>query len=458
MLNASDFEEIASFIKEYRPEPGDEGLCFRVMVTDAFINRVDAVFAIVPDFLTFRLEKIHAYESLKLLKEKVISVSVDTGILQNHGLEIYEDWPSFLRKIKNRLKSPSFFYVISDDSLFPRDREEHKVRHYLDIIALVEILCDNCDFRSSDTRLVFLHKSNLEFEIDFGEPEVDAGLDGITIFQEMFKGEEHTGQKKSLLKESLYNMIANVNEKFRFKNLLNNFGSFSTQITQSYHLFVSEFSFDDVRREYEEKTREYVFEINKIFADVQTKMLGVPAILALAAFRFSTISQPNQWIPNLIILVAVLVYLHMMIYLIRSQDDTLLAIKREIKSQMKRFRKDYQKEGRLLHIFEDNLEQRCEKQRVALKNFYWVMGLLFLVTISLFVWSACKEFYSDEKVEKPIVSQESTLNDNLVRPKNKKENLAVGNSDTLNEASQKINVNFQKTVDEPSDGNRDSSP
>jgi hypothetical protein len=383
----NNFEEIVNFISKYPPVSDQDELSFDVLVSRSFIHDVNNVMQVDPDFLTFKREKNYAAEKLQHMIGSKITASLNLRYLRSRSFEIYADWDNFLSKTKNRIHSPDRFFIVSDSLSYPKDIDNTKIRHYLEITKFISILRENKDYQSGESRLVFLQKSNIEFEINYCVKDVDAGLDGISIFLEMFHGDEHIGQKKSLLKEALFNMLVSVNEKVRFSYLLKNFGAFSMQITQSYNLFVSEFSFDDIRREYEEKTREYVSEINKIFADVQTRMLGVPAILALAAFRFSTISEPNQFIPNFIILAAVIVYLWMMYYLIDSQEDTLKAIKREIRSQMKRFRRDYQKEGRLLNIFEDNLEDRCDTQRKRLRVFYGILGFLFLVTLTLFCFS-----------------------------------------------------------------------
>lgn len=413
MVEPKRLERVVGFLRKYAPVLREQGLTFDIDISKEFIKDVESISGSDYNFLSFKREKIYYSESLKHLIDEKVSVSVDVDCLQRNNLNIYLDWSSLLKKVKNRIKVPKTFFVISDGVFYPEDSDDHRIKHYLDITKFIDILFDNCDYQSSENRLVFLHKSNIEFEIDYGAEAVEAGLDGISVLLDMFRGEEHVGQKASLLKETLHGMLVSVNEKSRFTFLLENFGAFSTQLTQSYHLFVSEFSFDDVRREYEEKTREYVTEINKIFSDVQTRMLGVPAILALAAFRFSTISQPEQFFPNLIIFVAVCIYLYMMFYLIRSQEDTLQALRREIKSQMKRFRRDYQKEGRLLRIFEDKLEDRCDNQRKALRKFYWIMGVLFFLTAILFGASLYQFITNDNSI---LVEADSVLSSQEEKP------------------------------------------
>lgn len=393
----TDFEVFVNFQEKYPFSVNQEGVSFEVVVSEEFISDAEAVLRIDDDALSFLKDKYHGIDQIQYLLGKSVLVEVSFQSLRRRGINVYEDWSKFLANVRNKVDAPDCFIIINDGTIYPSKEESAKVRHYFDIVNFVKILRDNSDHTVGPDKLVFLHKTNIQFNIVYGEKDIEAGLDGISIVLEMFSGDEHSGQKKSLLKENLHKMLSDVKQKDRFEYLLSHFGEFSTQLTQSYQLFVSEFSFDDIRREYEEKARDYVAQINDVFSDVQTRMLGVPAILALAAFRFSTIAKPDQFWPNAIILVAVFIYVYMMFFLVKSQKDTLGAIKREIRSQMKRFRKGHKKEARRLKIFEYDLEKRCEKQQKLLTGFYWIIGGLFIVTLIIFSLSFHSTFIASSE-------------------------------------------------------------
>ncbi|WP_375170727.1 hypothetical protein [Marinobacter sp.] len=393
----TNFQKIIDFFEKYRPEELNEKFGFVVVVSPSFIAEANEVQNVTDGCLSYFQTRHFADELLKEFDGQEVTVFIDLASLRKNGFNVYIDWSAFLKKRSNRIESPKQFYILEDGSKFPADNPSYRVEHYQYIISFIGILIDACDFRPSDDRLVFIHKSTIEFEINYTSDAVDKGADGAHAILDMFKGEEHSGQKKSLLKENLYNTLYSIKESERFNHLLMNFGSFSSHLSQSFNLFVVEFSFDDIRREYEEKTRKYVAEINEVFSDVQARMLGVPAVLALAAFRFSTISEANQVFPNLIIFVAVFIYHLMMKYLIEAQEDTLSSIEREMKSQMKRFRRDYKNNERVLKLFEDNLVDRCLKQKRNLNNFRHMMRVLVVVVFGLFCTSVYQYFTKDAK-------------------------------------------------------------
>lgn len=408
MEATADFQKIIEFFDKYNPEEINERFGFMLRVTREFIVDAKELNKATDGVLSFYTNKYISDHLLDRLDGIDVTVYIDLELLRKNGFNIYRDWNAFLRRLSNRIKCPSRFYIIEDGSRFPAEELSYRVEHYLNIIGFVDVLLESCDFRPAEDRVVFIHKTTIEFELMYSFDAVEKGADGAHAILDMFKQDEHSGQKKSLLKEHLYNTLYSVKEAERFNHLLMNFGSFSSHLSQSFNLFVIEFSFDDIRREYEEKTRKYVAEINEVFSDVQARMLGVPAVLALAAFRFSTISEANQILPNLIIFVAVYIYHLMMKYLIEAQEDTLSSIEREMKSQIKRFKKDYKKSGRILELFEDNLVMRCSRQKNNLNKFRYMMRCLVIVVFCLFGASVYQNFLINSETSEKVSDQMGT--------------------------------------------------
>ncbi|TOH25031.1 hypothetical protein CGI85_24020, partial [Vibrio parahaemolyticus] len=140
----------------------------------------------------------------------------------------------------------------------------------------------------------------------------------------------------------LYDFLKSVQKDRRFEYLLTHFGEFSAQVIENYDLYVSEFSFDDVRLEYQEKKRDYMLKINETFSSIQTKALGIPVSLAFVALRLSTSKTGDVTeATNMLLFASAIVYGLMMWLLIQNQKHSLKSIETEYKGQINRLKKEY---------------------------------------------------------------------------------------------------------------------
>ena len=182
-------------------------------------------------------------------------------------------------------------------------------------------------------------------------------------------------------------MLSGIQKNARLTYLLTNFGEFSKRLSENYHLFVSEFSFDEVRKEYEESKREYLTKLNDIFSSVQTKMLGIPVSLAVASIKISPIIDANSFWSNLLLFTAVWVYSYMMFSLIKNQTHTLSSVRDEYQSQMNRLKHQYSEQYEIIKHIEHDLDKRHDFQFQSLVRFRrMIMGLLIFVSL-LFLYS-----------------------------------------------------------------------
>ncbi|TOB59545.1 hypothetical protein CGK02_21970, partial [Vibrio parahaemolyticus] len=186
-------------------------------------------------------------------------------------------------------------------------------------------------------------------------------------------------------KTALYDFLKSVQKERRFEYLITHFGEFSAQVIENYDLYVSEFSFDDVRLEYQEKKRDYMLKINETFSSIQTKALGIPVSLAFVAIRLSTSKTDSLTeATNMLLFVAALVYGVMMWLLIQNQKHSLKSIEIEYKGQINRLKKEYpDHHDKIILEFED-LDKRCRTQRFQLNVFLvLIIGLVLISYIHL---------------------------------------------------------------------------
>ena len=345
------------------------------------------------------------FDELKKKVDKNFTAGITSNFLTSKNLSIYLNWEDFLKVGTNLINIPTSFWIIETDSIYPEPKPEAEVntdslqeecsalKGYLNLVSVIKLLQKNADHSvkkggTALKSLIYLHKARLNIPINVNSDLVKASYDGISIIESTFNTDtEHKEQKVSIFKEVVYSFLNGVPEQNRFIYLITHFGDFSTRLNENYHLFVSEFSFDDVRKEYEEKKRDYLGKLNDVYSSVIVKMLGIPIALALIANKISaTVDASSFWV-NLFLLFAVSIYCFMMVMLIANQKHTLSAIHSEYNSHMSRLKHQYPDEYQRIVEIKLELDLRREFQTNCLNGFYVMTAALFFLVLSYFLWS-----------------------------------------------------------------------
>lgn len=317
----------------------------------------------------------------------VYKLSLSLVNLRQDRINIYTNWDNFFSDSKNQSYLPENFYLIDDESLFTGDENNltGELKHYVNTTHLINTLRDIADHTENVNgsfipNVVMLHKNRLEIPCKYKLKDIQSGLDGITHVNKWITDNTHHDQKVSIFKTSLYDFLKSVQKDQRFKYLLTHFGEFSSQVTENYELYVSEFSFDDVRLEYQEKKRDYMLKINDTFSSIQTKALGIPVPIAFVSMRLST-TQTTEYNPqtDTLLFIAACIYGLMMWLLIKNQKHSLQSIESEYKGQITRLKKEYpDHHDKIKNEFSD-LDKRCNAQRRQLNLFIFFITVLIIV-------------------------------------------------------------------------------
>lgn len=335
------------------------------------------------------------FVDLDELSEKsghMVTGKISLITLKSQGLNVYLGWREFLDYKPNLTKIPPNFLILSEGIVYPNEYPCGKAKHYKEICEFLKVLISNADHTESLAEnvikgVIYLHKSRIEIPLIYAENCLGEGLDGISVILAMFNDGSHLDQKNSILKEVLYSLLINTQQSDRLEHLLTNFGEFSKRLNENYQLFVSEFSFDDVRKEYEEKKRDYFSKLNDVFSSVQVKMLGIPISLALASLKMSAIVDDVTFWTNLFLALSIIIYTVMMFMLIKNQKHTLSALKNEYESQMARLKHQYSDQYDEIVGILSELNTRYDYQTTCLNWFYVMTAALFLLVIALFTWN-----------------------------------------------------------------------
>jgi len=306
--------------------------------------------------------------------------------------DIFQSWSELLSFKPNLLNCPKSFYILDDKISYPSTEHQGQLKHYLEVISLIQLLVehsDHAEYLSNEVidNLTFLHKSRIDIKLTLQDVDLIDSLDGISAISTYFEDIAHKEQKKSIFKEALYSIVTRSKVEERLSYLIHHFGEFSKRFVENYQLFVSEFSFDEIRKEYEENKRDYFVKLDEILSSVQSKMLGIPISLALASFKLSSIVDSQTFWANLFLTLSIVIYSSMMVMLIKNQKHSLTALKSEFTSQMTRLKYQYSEQYDEIENMITDLNDRHDYQKKCLNWFYVMSGSLFIIVFALFLWN-----------------------------------------------------------------------
>lgn len=389
-------ETILRLHKKYHFTKKNGYFKFSSEVSSEFIQDIEPISSqIIPEISYIdkekNVEKVDEWTTLKSQSGLTVTVSLSQDALISNGFPVYQDWASFLEYKKNFFTIPDDCLLLQDELIFSQCKNQKKFCHYKRVHSVLQLLKDNADHLqcfSDDiiNEYLFLHRSALlisskKLNGDFLEIE----LDGLDILNSILSENSHEQQKKSIFREVLYGLLIDVPEEKRLEYLFRNFSEFSKRINENYQLFVSEFSFDKVRLEYEEAKRDYFLKINDIFSSIQAKMLGVPISIVLTAIELNDPENSSDDLSTLLIRIAIIVYSIFMFMLLINQNHTLKSIKEEYTSQMKRLKYHYTAQYEQIGDILGELDKRALFQKVLLKFCAVIVVLLVLAVIFFFI-------------------------------------------------------------------------
>ncbi|HAS8545225.1 TPA: hypothetical protein I7775_23095 [Vibrio vulnificus] len=236
------------------------------------------------------------------------------------------------------------FYDSTDDECNPSG----EIKHYLEIAEIWKILKGCCDHTISVTEITFLYRKKMTLKSIYNPDVLKQEFDGLDRFTRILKdldSDAHKDGKAHILQNSLVGLLGHIPEKERFEFLLVNFTKFTSRFDDAYHAYVVGFSFDDLRKEHEERYREYMVKINDIVSSSLIKALMIPSALYLTATRTQAIQTSKTishgleaTIVNVGIGVAAIAICMIYWWILNNEKSSLTSIKLEYSSLMGRLK------------------------------------------------------------------------------------------------------------------------
>ncbi|AMQ88327.1 hypothetical protein [Marinobacter sp. LQ44] len=233
------------------------------------------------------------------------------------------------------LFKPFDFYGLHDEP------EGYLLKTYVKVVSLISIIdsiADHEDKSSGEKTLIFLSSEKIEIPIVYGSQDFRE-WEKYQDFVELFSDKAHRKQKSTVFKKVISDALRDVDAAERFSYFLANFDRLVTRIHQNYDLYVSEFSFERIRKKNKAEIAQHLVRINSVFSDIQTQLLTLPIAGLLAAGQMEAGSSGS--IKNLSIVAAALSFAFLLSFVLRNYFSSLKTVKSEIDSQKNSLKEEY---------------------------------------------------------------------------------------------------------------------
>lgn len=327
-------------------------------------------------------------------------------VTNNDGLLIF---PSMNALVKKRPVTPpkAFAIYCEDGEIHFYDSQDEKpeltgeIKHYLEVANIWRVLKDCCDHSGSAAEMTFLYRKKLTLRSSYDSRVLEREFDGFERFTRILKdlsNDVHKEGKAHILQNTLVSILGLVPEKERFEYLLLNFTKFTSKFDDAYHAYVVGFSFDDLRKEHEERYREYMVKINEVVSSSLTKALMIPGALYLTATRTQSI-QSSKSLANAMEVVVVNVGIGLaavaicMVYwwILCNEESSLASIKVEYQSLMGRLKDKSIDAYEAIEEYIEVLDSKIKNAESALRMLTVINVLSGCVSI---LWVLCRFFVS----------------------------------------------------------------
>lgn len=269
---------------------------------------------------------------------KTYEITLKGSLIKNRYF-LGESWDEFLSHSSYLLNPPDAIYLNDKDVIIGEVHTNANFENFKSISSLVQIVERVKDY-SDSTHWGMIYGNKIKIDKAIDKSILDRTINTEPINRILLE-DSHTEAKENLLKKTIVKFVSDCDEKKRLEFLVENFERFVSEFLLNFETYVSNYSFDKVRSEYEEKRTEYIAKVNNVFQDISTKLIIMPAPLWLAITQVnsngdSLINYKKFGIAAITILVAI--YLAATLY---GQYKLLESVKKEYTALFLRLKSEY---------------------------------------------------------------------------------------------------------------------
>lgn len=283
-----------------------------------------------------------------------------------------------------RINVPKTFYIEELNFLYfagcDTTEAPEVIKNYLLVAelfnSLMEELADHVVDRGREKHLVFLGNKKILCKPDYKKEDLGK-LSGLREFIDKFLLDPiHKEQKKSIVIGTLIELFE-YRQEINLGEILATIYKIKSKCDDSYSLYVSEFSFDNVKCKFENEQLEFTIKLNKVFSDIQSQLLAIPIALLLATSQM--VDSEGALLKNLMIWVGIVIFSVFMMLLIKNQRNTVDAITQEIKQQWAALEVKYGETSQRFSTMYDGLRKRSIHQKRLLTTVDVIVSLALAI-------------------------------------------------------------------------------
>ncbi|WED82709.1 hypothetical protein PYU99_07165 [Aeromonas media] len=201
-------------------------------------------------------------------------IELDAQSKQGGDYFICSSWNELIKYTDYLLQPVKAVYFSDDKKILTADCGDQKFTAYLNVSKVCNLVRDVSHTSKGNTYTILCGQA-LDISILIDESTLDNEIN-VDFLDELLGKDQHKEAMNSLVREALYNLLSDLDCKSRLSHLVRHFNAFMSKLLVSYEQYVRNYSFDKVRKEYREKSTEYIGKINKVFDDVATKTFSIP--------------------------------------------------------------------------------------------------------------------------------------------------------------------------------------
>jgi len=371
-------------------------------INDCFIGE-----NILTDALLTQLKNLHsaklACEVIDIVVDGVVKANVDLADIKqqhigrtvkielvakriNQNQMICSNWNELLSYPDYIQQPVQSVYFTDTNELIDGKSDDNKFNNYLNITTICSLIDEVALKNATDSySKIVVYDRDISIKYAIAERDLKFTVDTALLDNFLHK-DAHLEAKMALVKQSLVKLLKHKSTNDRLGYLVRHFNGFASDLLASYHSYVEKYSFDKVRKEYEEKFTLYVEKVNDVFDRAATKLLSIPAGVWFANSQIQSNTLDGlAYTKNIAVLASVCVLACILCLNLAGQFSVLGAIRTEYKRLFKRLKSDYEKEEPSITKVLGKLEDQAVW--VYLKLVFSLLSIIVLVAFPFILMS-----------------------------------------------------------------------
>jgi len=241
---------------------------------------------------------------------------------------VCNNWNELLAYEECVKKPVDSVFFVDKNEVFNKVQSSEKFVNYHNVSKVFKLISNLAKETEGGDRTIFYERP-LVFEFTLTETDLEHPID-LDVLNKILGKDLHKEAITCLFCKELVSFLKDVDVKKRFSYLIQHLSSLIFNVQLSYQGYVENYTFDKVRKEYQEKRSEYTQKVYDVFDNVATKLLSLPAGIWFATTQVEASTFGSmEFAKNVTVLVTVASLVAILVFNLFGQLSTLKVLKTE---------------------------------------------------------------------------------------------------------------------------------